>query len=37
VFRWGNVVSIVYIWGRQDQANPDVVGDFANRIIGRIR
>jgi hypothetical protein len=37
VFRWGNVVAIVYIWGREDQSNPGAVGDYANTIVSRAR
>jgi hypothetical protein len=36
VYRWGNVVVILYIWGREDQSNPGVIGDLATRINGRV-
>jgi hypothetical protein len=37
VFRWGNMVSLIYTWGREDQSNPDVITDLAKRVIGRVQ
>lgn len=37
VYRWGNVVVILYLWGREDQANPDVLATYASLINGRVR
>ena len=37
VYRWGNVVVILYIWGREDQSNPDTLATYAATINGRVR
>jgi hypothetical protein len=36
VLRWGNVVAIIYTWGREDQSNPDYIGDRARILFQRI-
>jgi hypothetical protein len=37
VYRWGNVVVVVYIWGQKDEANPETLGLYAGNIAGRIQ
>lgn len=37
VYRWGNVVVILYIWGREDVSNPDVLSTYAATVAGRIK
>ena len=36
VFRRGNVVVILYIWGQKDEADPAAEMVIANLIYGRI-
>jgi hypothetical protein len=37
VFRRGNVVVIIYIWGHENMSNPDSLSTFAESVNGRIR
>jgi hypothetical protein len=36
VYRWGNVVVILYTWGREDQSNPESIGAYAATVAGRM-
>jgi hypothetical protein len=36
VYRWGNVVVLVYIWGHNDESNPAVISRYGELIAERI-
>jgi hypothetical protein len=37
VFRWGNVVTIIYIWGHMDRSGPEAVSTFGEVVAGRMQ